>query len=56
MYTRVRLPSKPASELSNEQNLPMLELWELVLYKLNFMYITIPEELEPLPILIFVSP
>ena len=28
--TPVRLPSKPASELSNEQNLPTLELWEQV--------------------------
>ena len=30
LYTRVRLPSKPASEPSNGQNLTMLELWELV--------------------------
>ena len=34
-YARVRLPSKTAYELSNGQNLPMVELWELVFSKLH---------------------
>ena len=43
-YTCVRLPSKPAPKLSNVHS--VLEA--------SFICLKIPEELEPLPILVFV--